>query len=59
MDQWEKDFKEWYDAQDWWHDPVMQLGYVWFKLHRSGLSKSDIIEVFNDIVSVMRNEYGD
>ena len=59
MSQSKKQFKVWFDEQDFWKTDNSEIWPIWDKLHNAGLSLDDVESSINSVVSIMRNEYGD
>ncbi len=53
-------FKRWFLSRDWWHENTARdrLGPVYFALSET-MNADDVEEFLDEVISVMKNEYGE
>ena len=54
-------FNEWFESHDWWHDNTARerLMATFFSLAVQDIHVVDITDAFDEVIGVMRNEYGE
>lgn len=62
MPEWNITFDDWYnnpDREEWWHDNYEALKNEWMTLEKLGVHREIIAKVFDNVIEIIREEYGD